>query len=394
MGRVRRGDAGRISHRAPKRSLIMEASIIQVGLLRRTAGSALGLLTGAIALGRRGEPQGKRAVILEPYGMGDVISLEPLVRQLRGSGWQVRLAARPAWRELLPDGQLDGWCDFTAPWSRYESGQKYRLGALFGAELRDARVRLREAASGAVGIDPRGDVRSVHLLWLAGCRQVWSLDRYLGTDLALPKRAASQLPTNPKLPRWRLNLPFFTALTDQPAAERPPDLRHLIPPGVKGVERRVALVPVAPWRGKLWEPEKWRELITQLHTRGWQATGLCGPQQTGEARVALGEATPVTECADLAQWVSGLTRSSLVVTLDTGPMHLAAALGVPLVALFGQGLLPLWQPAGERSVVVSHQADADFKPCHPLEENWEQGARFMRRITVAEVLAAAEQVAR
>jgi hypothetical protein len=43
-------------------------------------------------------------------------------------------------------------------------------------------------------------------------------------------------------------------------------------------------------------------------------------------------------------------------------------------------------------MVVSHQADADFKPCHPLEENWEQGARFMRRITVAEVLAAVEQV--
>lgn len=372
----------------------MTAPVIQVGLMRRLAGGALGLLAAASARGQRGEPEGKRAVILEPYGMGDVISLEPLVRQLRAAGWQVQLAARPAWRKLFPDGQVDGWCDFTAPWSRYESGQKYRLGALFGAELRESRARLREAAAGAAGIDPRGDVRSVHLLWLAGCRQVWSLDHYLGTNLTLPASAASRLPADLKLKRWQLNLSFFKALTNQPAAKQPPDLRHLVSAGTQPVERHVVLVPVAPWRGKLWEREKWRELIVQLHACGCQTTGLCGPQQATEARAALGEATPVTECADLAQWVSELARSSLVVTLDTGPMHLAAALGVPLVALFGQGLLPLWQPAGERSVVVSHQADADFRPCHPLEENWEQGARFMRRITVAEVLSAAEQASR
>ena len=365
--------------------------LIQIGWKRRLGGLGLGLMAGAASLTRRGEPEGKRAVILEPYGMGDVISLEPLVRQLRASGWQVRLAAQPMWRELFPAGHVDGWCDFTAPWSRHESGQKYRLGSLFGAELRDSRERLREAAAGTVGIDPRGDVRSVHLLWLAGCRQVWSLDRYLGTNLALPASAASRLPADLTQQRWQLNLSFFKALAGRPASEQAPDLRHLIPAGVQPIERRVALVPVAPWRGKLWEPEKWRELITQLCARGWLATGLCGPQQTAGTRAALGEATTVTECASLAQWAAELARSSLVVSLDTGPMHLASALRVPLIALFGQGLLPLWQPAGEHSVVVSHQADPDFRPCHPLEENWEQGARFMRRITVAEVLAAVER---
>lgn len=372
----------------------MAAHVIQVGLMRRVAGGALGLLAAAIARGRRGTPLPRRVVLLEPYGMGDVISLEPLVRQLRGAGWQVQIAARPAWRGLFPEGQLDGWCDFAAPWSRYESGQKYRLGALFGEELRASRTRLGEAAVGTVGMDPRGDVRSVLLLWLAGCREVWSLDRYLGTDLALPGGATQRLSTDPKLPRWRLNLSAFTALTNQPAAEQPPDLRHLIPLGVQPVERRVVLVPIAPWRGKLWGSEKWRDLTTQLHERGWQTTGLCGPSQAAEVRATLGGAVSVSECASVDQWVTEFARARLAITLDTGPMHLAAALGVPLVALFGQGLLPLWKPAGERTVVVSHQADADFRPCHPIEENWEQGALFMRRITVAEVLAAAGQVTR
>lgn len=368
----------------------MANSVIHVGLKRRLAGRLLALWAAAAARRRRGEPDGRRAVILEPYGMGDLISLEPLVRQLRGVGWQVHIAAQPAWRGLFTPVQTDGWCDFTAPWSHYSSGKKYEAGALFGAELRDSRVRLRASAAGAVGIDTRGDVRSVLMLWLAGCRQVWSLDRYLGTDLALPASSASQVPTDSSLPRWRLNLTCFTALTNQRAVERPPDLRHLIPPGVQPIERRVALIPVAPWRGKLWEPARWRELIAGLQARGWQTLGLCGPQQTGAARVALGEVTPVTECASLPDWALELARSRLVVTLDTGPMHLAAALGVPLVALFGQGLLPLWAPAGERSVVVSHQADPDFRPCHPLGKNWPDGARFMSRITVAEVMAGVE----
>lgn len=372
----------------------MGEHVIHVGLKRRLAGRALALWAAAAAQRGRGAPCGRRVVILEPYGMGDVISLEPLVRQLRGAGWQVHVAAQPEWHELFPPAQTDGWCDFTAPWSHYSSGRKYEAGALFGAKLRASRVRLRAAAAGAVGVDTRGDVRSVLMLWLAGCRQVWSLDRYLGTDLALPASAASQVPTDSSLPRWRLNLACFAALTNQPALDRPPDLRHLIPPGVQPLERRVALIPVAPWRGKLWEPASWRELIAALHARGWQTLGLCGPQQTAAARVALGEITPVTECASLSHWVMELTRSRLVVTLDTGPMHLAAALGVPLVALFGQGLLPLWAPAGERSVVVSHQADPDFRPCHPLETNWPDGARFMRRITVAEVLTGVERTQR
>jgi ADP-heptose:LPS heptosyltransferase len=366
--------------------------LIDVGWKRRLGGFGLGMVAGAVSLARRGEPEGRRAVILEPFGMGDLISLEPLVRQLRAAGWRVTIAARPSWRDLFPPGHVEGWCDFSAPWSRYESGQKYRLGALFGAELRKSRAALRDAAAGGVGIDPRGDVRSVHLLWLAGCRQVWSLDRYLGTSLKVPKSAARLLSTDPSCPRWRLNLSFFPALTNQPAAEQPPDLRHLLPAGWSPEERRVALIPVAPWRGKLWEPEKWRELVARLQALGWQLVGLCGPQQSAAARAALGADLPVTECDGLAAWAMELARSRLAVTLDTGPMHLAAALGVPLVALFGQGLLPLWHPAGARSMVVSHQADADFKPCHPLEENWEQGARFMRRITVAEVLAAVEQV--
>lgn len=365
----------------------MAESVIHIGLKRKLAGRAMALCAAVAARLRRESGSVRRAVILEPYGMGDLISLEPLVHQLRSLDWQVHVAAQPAWRELFPASRVDGWCDFTAPWGNYATEKKYLLGELFGAELRASRQRLRAAAAGAVGIDPRGDVRSVLALWLAGCRQVWSLDSYLGTDLPMSGIAASRFPVDPRIPRWQMNLGFLSALTNQPYTERAPDFRHLISPGLRPVEQRVVLIPVAPWRGKLWEPKNWRELIAKLQAQGWKPLGLCGPRQTAETRGALGEEAPIIECVCPTDWVRELAQSRLAVTLDTGPMHLAAALGVPLVALFGQGVLPLWAPAGQSSVVVSHQADPDFRLCHPLEENWPHGARFMSRITVDEVLA-------
>jgi ADP-heptose:LPS heptosyltransferase len=73
-------------------------------------------------------------------------------------------------------------------------------------------------------------------------------------------------------------------------------------------------------------------------------------------------------------------------------MHLADALGVPMVALFGPGLLPLWAPNSRLSRVVSHQHDADFRACHQVEANIALGREFMHRIQPAEVLAALRQI--
>ena len=73
-------------------------------------------------------------------------------------------------------------------------------------------------------------------------------------------------------------------------------------------------------------------------------------------------------------------------------MHLADALNVPLVALFGQGKLPLWAPSSGRSRFVHHQDDSDFAICQPIFENIPLGQKFMNRIGTDEVLEAAREV--
>ncbi len=148
------------------------------------------------------------------------------------------------------------------------------------------------------------------------------------------------------------------------------------------------LIPIAPWPGKWWNSRNWIELGKSLAADRWQPVGLCGPGQSQSARLQLGNEIEIRECLSVDQWSLNLQSCAFVITVDSGPMHLADALGVPVIALFGQGKLPLWAPSGPKSRVITHQDDPDFFLCHPIEKNAHWGRKFMSRICVAEVLSA------
>ena len=128
--------------------------------------------------------------------------------------------------------------------------------------------------------------------------------------------------------------------------------------------------------------------------RGWELIGLCGPNQSQKAAEQLGPEVPLAECASLESWAREFNQCAFVITVDSGPMHFADALELPVIALFGQGKLPLWAPSGKQSVHLSHQDDPDFYVCHPIDQNIPLGQKFMNRITVEEVLAAAASAER
>lgn len=101
---------------------------------------------------------------------------------------------------------------------------------------------------------------------------------------------------------------------------------------------RVAVVnPCARWATKRWEPQGYAAVARGLMARGWKCLVSWGPGEEATAREvtsgAGGAATlpPMT----IHQLAEILRRSSLCVSGDTGPLHLAAAVGLPCVAIFG-----------------------------------------------------------
>jgi len=136
---------------------------------------------------------------------------------------------------------------------------------------------------------------------------------------------AHYLGAPPTLPRFRLGLDAAT------------DISALIP---GEADRPLAVLhPVARWVSKLWPLPFWAHLAEWLHAQGFQVavTGSAADRELAASLMAQCRA-PLLNLAgrtSLAQLAGILRKTRLAVTTDTGVMHLAAALGTKVAALFG-----------------------------------------------------------
>jgi heptosyltransferase III len=146
-------------------------------------------------------------------------------------------------------------------------------------------------------------------------------------------------------------------------------------------------------QAKHWGVENWEALSRRLagHLTGWSAVFLgsasereeaarCAAAWTGRVVNLCGKSTPRESAAVLK-------RCGLFVGHDSGPMHLAACVGVPCVAVFSARNLPRqWFPrSGDRNRILQRRPDC--AGCG-LEVCVEQGKRCLTDIGVGEVLEA------
>ncbi len=110
--------------------------------------------------------------------------------------------------------------------------------------------------------------------------------------------------------------------------------------GVKPGSRLVAVNPGAGRPDKRWPVERFRALTRRLTDEaGASVLVLWGPEEAALAETIVGSDEPeralLAPPTDLQELLALLRRASVVVGGDTGPVHLAAALGVPCVGLYG-----------------------------------------------------------
>jgi lipopolysaccharide heptosyltransferase II len=141
---------------------------------------------------------------------------------------------------------------------------------------------------------------------------------------------------------------------------------------------------------KRWVPERYAETGDRLSRRsGARVAILGGPDERAMAEdIAAGMREPVkvlAGCTTLSELMGVLSRLRLLVTNDSGPMHLAAALGVPVVAVFGPTDWRETAPRGQRHRVVRepvHCSPCLLREC-PIDH------RCMKRVGTERVLAEA-----
>jgi ADP-heptose:LPS heptosyltransferase/GT2 family glycosyltransferase len=236
-------------------------------------------------------------------------------------------------------------------------------------------------------------------------------DEFFATRLrvALGLNAAKvfpeRLPVPADEPDWSGNFRILDALLGRTVTRTPPAValdaaardsvagflaREKLPPGGYIV---CAAAGFANVRLKTWPAERFGAALRQLRDKHRLPVLLVGHRSEAthleSVRAAAGGASVwLGGDGELTQLAALLAQAKVYLGNDTGAMHLAAAVGVPVVALFGGGTWPRFVPAARAGVAVVHPL-----PCFGCGWDCAFGdAPCLGQITVADAVAAVERV--
>lgn len=293
-----------------------------------------------------------RFLLTRLSALGDIVHTWPLATALAQKGeviWVVeeRLAPlvsfHPAVAEVVAVA--------TKRWRHTPWGQTV------GLEVKKALDKLRSLAP-EVAVDPQGLIKSALWALLAGVpRRLGFAQRHrrelasglFYTETVAPKASLKHVVD--------LNLALGEAVGVTVSYGTCPDasfLRpHLPPPADEAFA--VLLFPGSGHPGKNWPPSLFAKLASHLHTLGFPVTVFWGPGEkpVAEEIVRQAQGARLAPPTDLLQLASCLAHAQAVVGGDTGPIHLAASLGTPTVAVHVATDPERNAPRGPRVAVVS-----------------------------------------
>ncbi len=167
--------------------------------------------------------------------------------------------------------------------------------------------------------------------------------------------------------------------------------------GIEETDLLIGLNPGSTYgSAKRWLPERFAEAVDRV-VRAWGAesggrvqvviVGAKGEEALGQAIAEQMQTKPLRLAGrtTVRELLALIKRCGLFLTNDTGPMHIATAFGVPVVAVFGPTDVRTTAPFGGRPRVVRHQVEC--APC--LLRECPIDHRCMTRVTVGEVYEAA-----
>jgi len=334
-------------------------------------------------------------LIVKLSAIGDVIHTLPSLAALRRCYPQAHISwvVEEAASDLLTDHPM---LDRVLVSQRKRWVQDLREGRDRGAALRDIRgfVRALRDRPYDLVIDFHGLFKSAVLVFLSRGR------RRLGYDSL---QEGSGFFLNEKIPEdmnkhavdryldFPRHLGCDTSKTEFPIAIRETHHRRMEQLlAEKGIDAKLGFVAVSPlayWETKLWDEAKFAAVCDRIANELGLSVVFTGESPEGAiARIRSLMKAPSASVAgetSLRELAALYRRASALLTTDSGPMHLAAAVGTPVVALFGPTSPERTGPYGEGHAVIRRNMD-----CSPCFRKACETLACMKAIEVEEVFRA------
>lgn len=263
-------------------------------------------------------------------GLEDLLTVHPMVNRI----WVIN---KDMWKKLsrIRDSLYE-----LRVFLKAIKGEKYDIVVDLQGLLRSGIITLSTGAPLRIGFqEAREGSRFFYTHKVRGGKNVHAVDRYLKvaaflecdiTDVCfpLPLYADSSLVTRYSLPS----------------------------------NNYAVIAPGARWKTKRWPPEKFGELSSRLPL-STVIIGSKGDMDTAREVVALsgGKAVSLAGKTNLKELIEVIRKAQFFISNDSGPMHIAAALGIPVFAIFGPTDPLRTGPYGRGHIVI--REDVSCAPC-------------------------------
>jgi heptosyltransferase-1 len=325
-----------------------------------------------LILGPEGSTNIERLLIVRLSAMGDVIHTLPAAQALREAfpqamiGWVIE----ERWAELLcaPGSPRRGPRSAERPladWVHPVSLTGWRKSLFTIATLQQIAKVWNDVRSSRydVAVDLQGAIRSAVLARWSGARVAYGAaePRESPASLWYTRRAVvrgahvveQNLCIAEAVVQRRMKVPTVELPRDVEAEQR---IEQRL--AEQGIGDFAILNPGAGWGAKRWPADRYGRVARALAEDGVRAVLNCGPGEetlaNEAAAVSEGAARPMN--CSITELIALTRRARVFIGGDTGPMHLAAALQVPVVAIFGPTDPARNGPYGTRSIVLRNPA--------------------------------------
>lgn len=262
-----------------------------------------------------------RILVVRLSALGDVIHTIPAVVAMRDA-----LGAEIEWAVERPYADL---VEVVAGVRAVRASIRKWGHALFSSR-NDIRIFVSRIRGNAIAVDFQGLIKSALVARFSGAPERYGFDR----EAIREKLAASFINRHVPVDQSRHVVEWNMQLASAVAG------RELVMPNldfakfangtnISSARGKVVVLPGAGKTDKIWPPERYGEVVRRL---GVAAMAVWGPNERELAERTGLELAPPT---DLRQLAAVLRDAALVVGGDTGPLHLAAALGTRVVGLYG-----------------------------------------------------------
>lgn len=308
----------------------------------------------------------KTILIFDFHLIGDIVMLTPMLQSLKAAYPHARLVlvAGPWANELLYGTNIvDAIIPFSAPWVKYGQGIRGLISCI------DLLKELRNQ-SWDLGIEVRGDIRQIFLLWLTGAKRRVGFNFTGGspllTDVVFDNGKLAHITDHHKricehIGIWSKNLkyqPFLKLTSNENIA------LATIPKFIGfhfGASLPLRRLPISEMTELLskFECSKAKLIVfTTPDNHEFDAVFVKLPEKL-RSKIEFWS-------GGLREFIAMLSRATHLYCMDSGPAHIASALGVPVTVFFGPAVSTYVRPIGEDVEVIS-KAEVQCRPCNQVE---------------------------